>query len=565
MIPVLLLLLATGHGWPQQPRDASKLAGLVKLAGGDAAAENEVVKSQHTEDGGRLDNRQNGKAGNRWQKMRGILLSRDQKAQQDQEHSTPKAKFQQVTIGGGQYGSVSGKNHDFNLLVAFEQFLGEDLRQAGKSAGRAGSSKKISKTVGTDGNERQSSETQPEVKKNRRERGESEGREISDESLSKLGKSILTEEDAGRENHLERIGVDAKDGGENQREAKDETKQGPNAEEEMLRQVVDMNKVKEKEERLAVSAINKVLSNKQSVAKLLGENPVSVPGNGNDGQENALSMKGAEEERPEIKDREQQPATEFSQTEMDSKEGDGREKKKKTRKLGGENKNDLNGALTAQTPATREKGLEQPMALTKRAKEEDSTIHSMPHSPWILASALALALVCILAVLGLGCHIHRPGCSSSGSKSPFSDLSPTFQSAKLSFSKTPPEEASTPERRTENRGTRSRDLSPKDGLTKGTTGSRAHKFAEWEGRNRPAGSVAVTEHLVEVGTGDMDEEDNDMVYECPGLAPHGEMVVTNPFFMSHQLTEERGKDTKAPCPVNVNNNMRHGSINRNLH
>jgi len=205
------------------------------------------------------------------------------------------------------------------------------------------------------------------------------------------------------------------------------------------------------------------------------------------------------------------------------------------------------------------------MALTKRAEEEDSTIHSTPHSPWILATALALACVCILAVLGLGCHIHRPGCSSSGSKSPFSDLSPTFQSAKLAFSKTPPEEASTPERRTENRGTRSRDLSPKDGLTKGTTGSRAHKFAEWEGRNRPAGSVAVTEHLVEVGTGDMDEEDNDMVYECPGLAPHGEMVVTNPFFMSHQLTGERGKDTKAPCPVNVNNNMRHGSINRNLH
>merc|ERR1712217_308344 len=127
MIPILLLLLATGHGWPQQPRDASKLAGLVKLA---AAAENEaiyfifqVVKSQHTEDGGRLDDRQNGKAGNRWQKMRGSLLSRDQKAQQNQEH-TPKAKFQQATIGGGKYGSVSGKNHDFNLLVAFEQFLG---------------------------------------------------------------------------------------------------------------------------------------------------------------------------------------------------------------------------------------------------------------------------------------------------------------------------------------------------------------------------------------------------------------------------------------------------------
>merc|ERR1719495_1694091 len=244
MIPVLLLLLATGHGWPQQPRDASKLAGLVKLA---AAAENEVVKSQHTEDGRSMDNRQNGKAGNRWQKMRGILLSRDQKAQQDEEHSTPKVKFQQATIGGGQFGSVSGKNHDFNLLVAFEQFLGEDLRQAGKSAGRAGSSKKISKTVGTDGNERQSSETQPEVKKNRREREESEGRGIPAESLSKLRKSILTEEDAGGENHLERIVVGAKDGGENQSEPKDESKPGPNAEEEMLREVGDVNKVKEEE------------------------------------------------------------------------------------------------------------------------------------------------------------------------------------------------------------------------------------------------------------------------------------------------------------------------------
>merc|ERR1711962_606010 len=95
-------------------------------------------------------------------------------------------KFQQATIGGGKFGSLPGKNHDFNLLVAFEQFLGEDLRQAGKSGGRAGSSKKISKTVGTDGNERQSSETQPEVKKNRRERGESEGREFSAESLSRM-------------------------------------------------------------------------------------------------------------------------------------------------------------------------------------------------------------------------------------------------------------------------------------------------------------------------------------------------------------------------------------------
>ena len=97
--------------------------------------------------------------------------------------------------------------------------------------------------------------------------------------------------------------------------------------------------------------------------------------------------------------------------------------------------------------------------------------------------------------------------------------------------------------------------------------------------------MAVTEHLVEVGTGDMDEEDNDMVisflnlfalfshivhfvnplhlfhllsdylhflqvYECPGLAPHGEMVVTNPFFMR----SEAEKDEK------MHNGPRHSVI-----
>ena len=30
---------------------------------------------------------------------------------------------------------------------------------------------------------------------------------------------------------------------------------------------------------------------------------------------------------------------------------------------------------------------------------------------------------------------------------------------------------------------------------------------------------------------DPDEEDDDLIYECPGLAPHGEMEVTNPFFL----------------------------------
>ena len=46
------------------------------------------------------------------------------------------------------------------------------------------------------------------------------------------------------------------------------------------------------------------------------------------------------------------------------------------------------------------------MALTKRSEEEP--IHSMPNSPWILATALALALVCILAVLGRCHHLISP-------------------------------------------------------------------------------------------------------------------------------------------------------------
>ena len=29
------------------------------------------------------------------------------------------------------------------------------------------------------------------------------------------------------------------------------------------------------------------------------------------------------------------------------------------------------------------------------------------------------------------------------------------------------------------------------------------------------------------------EDDDDLIYECPGLAPHGEMEVTNPFFLGN--------------------------------
>jgi hypothetical protein len=70
------------------------------------------------------------------------------------------------------------------------------------------------------------------------------------------------------------------------------------------------------------------------------------------------------------------------------------------------------------------------------------------------------------------------------------------------------------------------------------------------------------ESLIDIDD-DEEDEDDDTIYECPGLAPPGEMVVTNPFFLSRDL--EQLADTAPlhllPCPVNNNNNMKHGNIN----
>ena len=55
------------------------------------------------------------------------------------------------------------------------------------------------------------------------------------------------------------------------------------------------------------------------------------------------------------------------------------------------------------------------------------------------------------------------------------------------------------------------------------------------------------------------EEEDDTIYECPGLAPPGEMVVTNPFFMSGAFPGMDGD--LPPCPININNNIKHGNIN----
>ena len=69
--------------------------------------------------------------------------------------------------------------------------------------------------------------------------------------------------------------------------------------------------------------------------------------------------------------------------------------------------------------------------------------------------------------------------------------------------------------------------------------------------------------------GEEEDEDDDTIYECPGLAPPGEMTVTNPFFLSRHLDQLTGGaggvggdlSLLPPCPVNNNNNMKHGNIN----
>ena len=90
------------------------------------------------------------------------------------------------------------------------------------------------------------------------------------------------------------------------------------------------------------------------------------------------------------------------------------------------------------------------------------------------------------------------------------------------------------------------------------------------------------ESLIDI---DGPEEDEDMIYECPGLAPHGEMEVTNPFFLQREFNLHTDTETEAevdaevseaatpaqaatsapPCPVNTSTTISHGTIARTQH
>ena len=68
-----------------------------------------------------------------------------------------------------------------------------------------------------------------------------------------------------------------------------------------------------------------------------------------------------------------------------------------------------------------------------------------------------------------------------------------------------------------------------------------------------------------------EEEDDDLIYECPGLAPHGEMEVTNPFFLGQDFNMNCGEkkmtsceDGDGPCLINTNNGIRPGNLVRNI-
>ena len=58
-----------------------------------------------------------------------------------------------------------------------------------------------------------------------------------------------------------------------------------------------------------------------------------------------------------------------------------------------------------------------------------------------VAVVAGLAVCCVLAVLGLGYCVHHPVCPIRAT-SPFSDVSPSFQSAKLTFNSSPDQDKS---------------------------------------------------------------------------------------------------------------------------
>jgi len=184
--------------------------------------------------------------------------------------------------------------------------------------------------------------------------------------------------------------------------------------------------------------------------------------------------------------------------------------------------------------------------------------------------AIGVVLCCIFGVVGVGYFLHGPSCNRSAT--PFSDNSPTFHSAKLAFSSSPEEKIN---KSASNFGSDS-VIEKKPDIKGGDNASRSHKFRENSDNNNYAGlyhykGTMRQESLIDIEG--PEEDDDDLIYECPGLAPHGEMEVTNPFFLEKdfnmntepiiEANKVQVSEDMDPIPISTSSNIRHGSIYRN--
>jgi len=239
--------------------------------------------------------------------------------------------------------------------------------------------------------------------------------------------------------------------------------------------------------------------------------------------------------------------------------------------------NDINIAetTTVKTNSTEHIISDQPkpLALTSDSHQKRGILQELPDNDGTFVFAvIGVALGCIVAVVGVGYFLHRPACNRSCT--PFSDNSPTFQSAKLAFSSSPEEKLNNSLKVTKTNSSKE----AKSGDNSANL-SRSFKFKENTDNNNIQGHMynykgtMRQESLIDI---DGPEEDDDMIYECPGLAPHGEMEVTNPFFLQKDFnmnmdTVEENKSVEKivtaasihPCPISSASNIRHGSIFRN--
>lgn len=234
---------------------------------------------------------------------------------------------------------------------------------------------------------------------------------------------------------------------------------------------------------------------------------------------------------------------------------------------------DGNSNQTTQT--TDESGPETPktLSLTSDSNQKRGTLEELNQDDGtFVVAVVGVALCCIIAVVGVGFILHRP-VSCPGSSSPLSDNSPTFHSAKLAFSSRSPDDKTSNSKQLSRTDTR--NLKRKSAEEPEKSSSRAFKFRENTDNNNQGHMYNYKGNLRQESLIDIDgpEEDEDFIYECPGLAPHGEMEVTNPFFLQKDFNmnmdhlagaEEKGGAEVVPCPINNDNTIRHGNIVRNI-